>query len=164
MPYHHELTMSQETATPPRIKITWLIGTLAAFAIFAIIGGYSSRMTWNYSDYDQQRADQRYQTLAKVRHDEQAQITATEWVDQDKGVVRIPVDQAMAREVDVLKPQPTAMGCEIAGAVPAPAPATTNAAPAPAPAPATNSTAATPPADKTTKPEAKQKPSKPSTP
>jgi hypothetical protein len=97
MPYHHELTMSQETATPPRIKITWLIGTLAAFAIFAIIGGYSSRMTWNYSDYDQQRADQRYQTLAKVRHDEQAQITATEWVDQDKGVVRIPVDQAMAR-------------------------------------------------------------------
>jgi hypothetical protein len=64
MPYHHELTMSQETATPPRIKITWLIGTLAAFAIFAIIGGYSSRMTWNYSDYDQQRADQRYQTLA----------------------------------------------------------------------------------------------------
>ena len=51
--------MSDETASQPRIKIAWLIGTLAAFALFAAIAGYSSRMTWDYPDYDQQRADAR---------------------------------------------------------------------------------------------------------
>ncbi len=142
--------MSDETVIqPPRIKITWLIGTLAAFVLFAIIGAYSSRMTWDYSDYDQQRAAQRYDTLAKVRHDEQALITATEWVDQDKGVVRIPIEQAMTREVDVLKAQPAEIGCEIPGSTPAPM-----TTPAPAPA------AATPPA-KSNKPAAKPNPSHP---
>jgi len=41
--------MSDESFPKPPIKITWLIGTLAAFALFAAIAGYSSRMTWNYN-------------------------------------------------------------------------------------------------------------------
>jgi hypothetical protein len=141
--------MSDETAPQPRIKIAWLIGTLAAFALFAVIAAYSSHMTQVYPDYDQQRAAQRYDTLNKLRHDEQAVLSpvdaqghpTAEWVDQAKGMVRIPIEEAMVKEIDTLKAQPAAIGAEIPGAAPA-APASTNAAPAtPAAAPA----AATPP-------------------
>jgi hypothetical protein len=127
--------MSDETAPQPRIKITWLIGTLAVFALFMVIGAYSSRMTWNYLDYDQQRAIKRYDTLAKLQQEEgklinpvdaQGKPTA-EWVDQAKGTVRIPIEEAMVKEVDTLKTQPAAMGTEILGATP-PAPAKTTPA------------------------------------
>jgi hypothetical protein len=134
--------MSDETAPQPRIKITWLIGTLAAFALFVVIGAYSARMTRTYPDYDQDRAAQRYAMLAQVRHDEQALISGVAWVDQSKGVVRIPIEEAMAREIDTLKSQPAAMGAAIPVIAPPP-PATpasaaggTNAAPAKPAAPA----------------------------
>jgi hypothetical protein len=145
--------MSDETVLQPRIKITWLIGTLAAFAIFVVIGAYSARMTRDYPDYDQERAAQRYVMLAQVRHDEKALISSVAWVDQTKGIVRIPIEEAMAREIDTLKSQPVAMGAEIPAAVPPapakPAPAallpsagTTNAAPTKPSAPAATATAA----------------------
>jgi hypothetical protein len=152
--------MSDETAPQPRIKIAWLIGTLAAFALFAVIAAYSSRMTWDYPDYDQDRAAERYETLKKVRHDEQVLLSpvddkgnpTAEWVDQAKGVVRIPIEEAMVKEIDTLKAQPAAIGGEIPGSAPAPAPASTNAAAATpsapaagAPAPAAGPAATTPP-------------------
>ena len=130
--------MSAEIASQPQIKIAWLIGILAAFAIFAAIGGYSARMTNDYSDYDQERAQVRYETLKKVQSAEQALINpvdaqgnpTAEWVDQTKGVIRIPVQEAMAEEVEALKSQQAGMGCEIVGATPAPAAPATTAAPA----------------------------------
>jgi hypothetical protein len=146
--------MTEATASQPRIKITWLIGIFAAFAIFVVIGAYSARMTQTFSDYDQQRAQQRYATLAQVRHDEQVLISpvdaqgnpTAEWIDQDKGIIRIPIEQAMATEIDTLKAEAPQVGCVIPGTVPpAPAPAptagapttgATNAAPAAATAPA----------------------------
>ena len=129
--------MSAELAPQPQVKIVWIIGIVAAFAIFVVIANYSSRMTNDYSDYDQQRAEQRYETLKKVQSTEQALINPVdaqgnpdaEWVDQTKGVVRIPIQEAMAEEVEALKGQQAAMGCEIAGATPA---AATPAPPAPA--------------------------------
>jgi len=146
--------MTEATAPQPRIKITWLIGIFAAFAIFVVIGAYSSRMTDTYSDYDQQRAQQRYATLAQVRHSEQVLIApvdaqgnpTAEWIDQDKGIIRIPIEQAMATEIDTLKAEAPQAGSVIPGTVP-PAPAivptagvpaagATNAAPAAATAPA----------------------------
>ena len=143
--------MSDETASQPQIKITWLIGILAAFVLFSAIGNYSARMTRDYSDYDQDRAAQRYGTLKKVQADEAALLYPAvdaqgkphaEWIDQDTGVVRIPIEEAMSREIDTLKAQPAAAGCEIAAPAPATnapaayAPATTNAAPAKPSAPA----------------------------
>jgi hypothetical protein len=122
--------MSDETASQPRIKITWLIGTLAAFALFVVIGAYSSRMTRDYPDYDQERAQERLATLATVRKAENALIDPAvdaqgkphaEWIDQAKGVVRIPIEEAMAREIDTLKAQPVQAGGEIAVTAPAPA-------------------------------------------
>lgn len=148
MSHHHELTMSEETASQPQIKITWLIGTLVAFAIFALIGGYSARMTQTYTDYDQDQATIRYANLAQEQKAESKLINpvdkdgkaTAEWVDQDKGFIRIPIEEAMAKEVDTLKVEPLVIACAIPGAVapaaPAPAPATTNAAPVQTPAPA----------------------------
>jgi hypothetical protein len=144
--------MSDETAYQPQVKISWLLGVAAAFVIFVLIGAYSSRMTRDYTDYDQDRAAQRYQTLAKVRSDEQALLVPVDkqgnptavWVDQDKGIVHIPIDDAMAAEVVTLKSKVPVMGMVIPGTTPAPATsASTNAAPA---APAT-------PAAKPAKPE-----------
>jgi cell division septation protein DedD len=159
--------MSDETASQPPIKITWLIGTLAAFAIFVVIAAYSSRMTWDYTDYDQQDAKGRYDTLDKLRHDETALIdpvehdkdgkptgrVTAEWIDQAKGIVRIPIEEAMVKEIDTLKAKSPKAGNEIPGA--AAAPASTNAAPAKPAAPAsTNAAPAKPaaPAAKTASP------------
>jgi hypothetical protein len=125
--------MSDETATSSPIKASWLIGVALAFAIFAAIAGYSSRMTHDYLDYDQQQAQIRYGKLAKYRTDTTQTLTTAAWVDQTKGTVRIPIEEAMTREVDTLKATTAAMGQEIPGTKPAPKPAsaapTTNAAP-----------------------------------
>lgn len=161
MPHHYELTMTDETATQPRIKVSWLIGTLAAFAIFVVIANYSVRMTQTYPDFDQGRADVRYDNLAKVRKAENALLNPAldaqglphaEWADQTKGIVRIPIDQAMAQEVDILKSQPAGMGGEIVGVAPAAA-----AAPAAPPTvkPAAKTGAPTAPAAKTNAASAK---------
>ena len=133
--------MSTETEIPSRIKTTWLIGVLAAFAIFAVIAGYSAHMTRAYPSYDQQRATDRYLNLQKVRADEDKQINGpADWVDQSKGIIHIPIDEAMAKEVATLKSQPAQIGSALPlpppPAAPAAAPAksdagaTTNAAPA----------------------------------
>jgi len=149
--------MSDETISQPRIKITWLIGTLVAFGLFVVIGDYSRHMNRVYTSYDQDRANQRYVTLAKVRHDENALLNPVDdkghstaaWVDQTKGTIRIPIDEAMAKEIDTLKAQAPGPGAEIPGAVPAPPPA-----PAPTAAAATPS-AKTPATPASAKPAAK---------
>ena len=132
--------MPDETAPQPQIKIAWLIGTLAAFALFAVIGAYSVRMTQDYTDYDQQRADERKVTLAKVQHDENALLSTAEWVDQAKGAIRIPIEEAMVKEIDTLKGKPAAMGAVI----PPPTPPASPAPAKPTPAPAAGATNAAP--------------------
>jgi hypothetical protein len=142
--------MSEEIASQPQIKITWLIGVLLAFVIFSAIGNYSARMTNTYTDYDEQRAAQRKVTLAKTQDaenkllypvDKQGKPTA-EWVDQQKGTVRINIDEAMNEEIDTLKDMAPGAGPDINP--PAPAPAAAPTAPAPAPAPAAAGTNAAP--------------------
>jgi cell division septation protein DedD len=141
-----------------RLKTGSLIGVALAFVIFALIAGYSSRMTNDYVDYNQDRATARCDTLKKTQDAENALLTpalddqknpTAAWADQDKGLIKIPIEEAMAHEVADLKNKPVAQGAVIPGSVPAPAPApATNAAPmAPAaPAPATNAPASAQPA------------------
>ncbi len=144
--------MSTETASPSQIKITWLIGILAAFSIFAIIAGYSGHMTRAYTSHDQQISNDRYLTLQKLQAEENGTINApADWVDQAKGTIHIPIDEAMTKEVDTLKAQPAQIG----SALPAPAPpaaapakpdaaASTNASPTTPAKPAAASTNAAP--------------------
>ena len=137
--------MSTETASPSRIKTTWLIGIFAAFSIFAVIAGYSGHMTRAYTSYDQQRANDRYDTLQKLQAEEKALINpdddkgnaTADWIDQAKGTIHIPIDEAMAKEVDTLKGQPAQIGSALPAPPPPPAAApakpdaaaSTNAAP-----------------------------------
>jgi hypothetical protein len=138
--------MSTETEIPARIKTSWLIGVVAAFSIFAVIAWYSGHMTRAYPSYDVKRTADRYLTLAKVQEDENKTLNGpADWIDQNKKIIHIPIDEAMAKEIDTLKTQPAQIGSALPVTPPpaapmAPAktdaPASTNAAPAPAaPAP-----------------------------
>ena len=119
--------MSSETTLPPRIKTTWLIGVVAAFCIFAVFAWYSGHMTRAYPSYDQQRSADRYVTLQKLQKTENDTINApADWVDQNKKIIHIPINEAMAKEVETLKSQPAQIG----SALPAPAPPAAPAAPA----------------------------------
>ena len=119
--------MPEDILPHQRIKMSWIVGTVAVFSIFVLIGAYSSRMTWDYSDFDHQRSQDRYITLKKVQDAENALLTGTAWVDQSKNIVRIPIDEAMAKEVDTLRAQTPHAGVDInppaAPAPPSPAPA-----------------------------------------
>ncbi len=145
-----------------RLKYSSLLWVLLGFGIFVVVGFYSARMTHDYPGYDAGRAQDRKATLAKVQHDENALLYPTDkdgkptatWVDQDKGLISIPIDEAMAHEVDDLAKVTVGQGAPIPGVAPAPA-----AAPAPPPPASPVATAGTP--DKTvtptTPPKAKKK-------
>jgi len=136
--------MSTETEIPARIKTSWLIGVVAAFSIFAVIAWYSGHMTRAYPSYDSKRTADRYQTLAKLQKEENETLNGpADWIDQNKKVIHIPIEEAMSKELETLKVQPVQAGSAIPvippPAAPAAAPAkteaaSTNAAPA-APAP-----------------------------
>lgn len=96
----------------------WFFGICAAFAVFAVVGVYSSRMAYNTGSYDDGQAQERYAKLAKLQAADGKTLTTAGWVDQDKGVARIPIDEAMTEEVDVLKAKPVKMGDAIPGAAP----------------------------------------------
>ena len=109
-------------ATPsPSTPIRWFLGIFAAFAVFAVVGVYSSRMAENTAGYDDEQATERYAKLAKLQADDTKTLTTAGWVDQDKGVVRIPIDEAMTEEVGLLQAKPVQMGIAIPGAVAPPA-------------------------------------------
>lgn len=143
--------MPEKTASSSQVKISWIFWTLLAFTIFAVIAAYSSRMTNDFTDYDQKRAADRYVTLAKLREADHEALTTVAWVDQGKGIVRIPIEEAMTKEIVSLQAKPVVMREPIAiPAAPATAnntPASTNAVPVGKTnaAPATNAAPSAPP-------------------
>jgi hypothetical protein len=136
-----------DTAPNP-IKLRWFFWTPLGLALFVIIGFYSVQMTRNYNSFEDKRAAARYATLQKLRADEQAILTTADWVDQGKKIVRIPIDEAMSEEIDILKAKPTVMGSLIpvinaaptAPATAAPAASSTNTPPTINALPAASST------------------------
>jgi|SRR5579871_6091622 len=116
--------MSTATAIPS--KASWYITVAVLLLVFVVVGVYSSRMAYNTTGYDDEQADQRRATLAKLRETDQKTLTTADWIDKDKGVVRIPVEEAMTQEVPVLAAKPVTIGAPL----PAAAPLTPAAAPA----------------------------------
>jgi hypothetical protein len=142
------------TAAAPSspIKLSWYPGLAVLFVVFVVIGVYSSRVTHDTTDYDQEQATERYAKLAKLRADDEKTLTTADWIDQSKGTVRLPIDEAIPEEIVALKAKPVQVGAPIPGATPT-APSTipaaaANAAPAgaPAAAPSTNAAPVKPPA------------------
>lgn len=142
--------MQDDILPHQRIKPGWIVGTLAVFAIFLVIGAYCARMARDYPDFDHDRAQERYANLKKTQDAENALLTGAAWVDQGKNIVRIPIDEAMAKEVDTLRAKAPHSGVDInppaapAPANPAPATPAKPGAKASAPAPATGAAKPTP--------------------
>jgi hypothetical protein len=126
--------MSAATSTTQPFR--WYISVAVVLLIFAVIAYQSTRVAQDTTTYDQDQAKIRLEKLEKLRAADEKTLTTADWVDKDKGIVRIPIDEAMSQEVALLKAKPVAMGVEIPGAV-APAPAAP-AAPAAPSTPATN--------------------------
>jgi len=124
------------TATTTSTPIRWYASVAGVLLIFAVIAFQSSRVAKDTTGYDEDQARLRAEKLAKLQAADEKTLTTADWVDKDKGIVRIPIDEAMTQEVALLQAKPVAAGTEIPGAA---APA------APAPAPA-SAPAATPPA------------------
>jgi hypothetical protein len=137
--------MSEDVIPHLRFKFTWFLGILAAFVVFVVIGEYSARMARVGTTYDEQRAADRITIRDKVRTSEAKLLTTVDWVDQDKNLITLPIDEAMAKEIDTLKAKP------LGACSPLPAPAAAPAAPAVDKTPATNAAPATPSPAPTTK-------------
>jgi hypothetical protein len=116
-----------DTTTSPAIKIDWIFGLIAAFLVFVVIATYSSRMAKDTADYDAGRRAERLAILKKQRDADTQTLTTADWVDPAKGVVRIPIDEAIPETITVLKDKPVQMGAAIAGTAPAPAASKNNA-------------------------------------
>jgi hypothetical protein len=93
-------------------------------------------MARNTTGYDEEQGRERLQKLDTMREKETKTLNNADWVDKTKGTVRIPIDEAMAQEVELLKNDLPRAGAAIAGATPAAALPTPNAQPANAAPPA----------------------------
>jgi hypothetical protein len=134
--------MTDLAATSSPIKFRWILGLIAVLLVFVVIAVYSSRVADNTATYDDGQAAERYAKLAKQQADDAKTLTTADWVDQGKGIVRLPIDEAIPQEITALKAKPEQMGAAIPGAAPA-APAT-NAPSTNAAAPSTNAPPAAP--------------------
>jgi hypothetical protein len=143
----------------PTTKTSWYFTVAAVLFIFVLVGVYSARMAHDTTGYDDQQAQIRLATLHKMQDTDRKTLTTADWIDKDKGVVRIPIDEAVAQEIPVLAAKPLAMGTAIPGAtvmntIPATNAPSAMTAPAPNAAPSGNPTAPTIAGGKPTPPSA----------
>jgi hypothetical protein len=117
---------------------TW-IGVVLLFAFFGLLTlvviGASPRGT----DYEKKRAKARAEKLQAVREETNKALTTYAWVDKSKGVVRIPITDAMRLTVAELAQKTPAPASPIA--TPAASPPAQGAAPAASPAPSPTASA-----------------------
>ncbi len=132
-------------------KYAWLAWTALGFFVFALVAYIAAQNVIGYQDYDAKRAEQRYANLAKLQADDQKTLTSFSWIDKDKKIVSIPLEEALPEEITTLQAKPLQQAGVIPGSVPTPMPpvapaptAVTNAALAPAPAAATTTAPVTP--------------------
>jgi hypothetical protein len=107
--------MSAMTDTPTT-KTSWYFTVAAVLFIFVLVGVYSSRMAHDTTGYDYEQAQIRLATLHKMQATDRKTLTTADWIDKDKGIVRIPLAEAMTQEVPVLAAKPLTMGTAIPGA------------------------------------------------
>lgn len=87
----------------PLLTLLAAIGFLSIFAVIMNIAYIPSRS----ADVDEALKEERKALLAEVEAEQSKQATTYSWVDQEKGVVRIPVEQAMdivAKEFQATRP------------------------------------------------------------
>jgi hypothetical protein len=79
---------------PERTSVAYLFGILGALLIVAALVWAMQRYT-QPSPLGQDRAALRKKALAEMRAAEASELSSYGWVDQAKGVVRLPIEDAM---------------------------------------------------------------------
>ena len=113
---------------------TW-VAIVCLFAVFGLIVLAVIGPSPRTSDYEQARAQKRMERLKALQEENQKELTTYAWVDNNKGVARIPIDRAMELMIAELAQKKPAPAGPIATPAPQPAPAGASpAAPAASPA------------------------------
>jgi hypothetical protein len=91
-----------------------LVGFISAILFFAIIVLLEVVFYWAETQQHEKDLGQPPQELATLMHNQQARLAEYRWVDENKGVVAIPIDRAMELVVADLsaatKPAPAKEG------------------------------------------------------
>lgn len=106
---------------------TWL-GVVLLFAFFGLLALVVFRASPRGDSYEQKRAKARTEKLAAAQKQMLMATTTYGWVDKNKGVVRIPITDAMKLTVAELADKKPAPAGPIATPAPSPAPETSPAA------------------------------------
>lgn len=124
---------------PRSLFSTW-IGVVLLFAFFGLLALAVIGASTRGNSYEKKRAKVRAEKLLALNQEKLTAITTYGWVDKSKGVVRIPVEEAMTITVAELAQKPPVPANPIAtSAVSPPPPGAGPATASPAPSPAANS-------------------------
>lgn len=130
---------------------TWL-GVVLLFSLFGLLAMVVIKASPRGTDYEKKRAEARLKKLEDAQKENLTALTTYGWVDKNKGVARIPINQAMQiMLVELPDKKPTAAG-PIAAASPGAAPETSPGASASPAASASASPSGSPGANTTPKP------------
>jgi hypothetical protein len=130
---------------------TWL-GVVLLFSLFGLLAMVVIKASPRGSDYEKKRAEARAKKLEDAQKENLTALTTYGWVDKNKGVARIPINEAMQiMLVELPDKKPTAAG-PIAAASPSGAPETSAGPSASPAASASASPSGSPSANTTPKP------------
>lgn len=123
----------------PRSTFSTWLGIVLLFAIFGVIAFVMMKASARGDTYEKKRAKVRAEKLDAAQKENLTALTTYGWVDKNKGIVRIPVDQAMKLTLVELADKKPTVGGPIVAASPSAAPQTSpgpSAAASPAASPA----------------------------
>src|SRR3954469_12246666 len=130
---------------------TWL-GVVLLFSLFGLLAMVVIKASPRGTDYEKKRAGARLKKLEDAQKENLTALTTYGWVDKNKGVARIPINQAMQiMLVELPDKKPTAAG-PIAAASPSAAAETSPGASASPAASASASPSGSPSVSTTPKP------------
>jgi|GEM_PF-533334 len=93
--------MAQPKKARAGFPFLWTIVGLGLIAFVAVI----MRVVPSGADYDTRRRGERLRNLEETLRDARAKLDAYAWVDQEKGIVRLPIERAMELTVAEFKAQ-----------------------------------------------------------
>jgi len=133
----NELTVPNDEDTlahpeQPRFLLSSWLWAVALFVCFGAIVAITFGALQRGSTYEQERAVNRAEKLKTARAEWNAKLTSYGWVDKAKGVAHIPIDRAMALEMNDLREKKPAAAGPIATPAPEAVPVTATGAGQPA--------------------------------
>jgi len=102
---------------------TWL-GVVLLFSFFGLLAMVVIKASPRGSDYEKKRAEARAKKLEDAQKENLTALTTYGWVDKNKGVARIPINQAMQIMLVELPDKKPAAAAPIVAASPSAAPQT----------------------------------------